>query len=105
MSLVGNEQPAPPKPRKRRKNTEFWRACRFLYPYRRLVVISIISALFVGGLTTGGLAAMLPILRVLMNDDTVGGWVDRQIVAQQLGITLSDEKLPHVVSIPKPTPA
>ena len=31
----------PAEPRKRRKNTEFWRACRYLGPYRRIVTISI----------------------------------------------------------------
>ena len=30
------------KPTKRRKNTEFWRACAYLGPYRRIVVISIV---------------------------------------------------------------
>src|SRR6478672_5037966 len=66
-------------PRKRRKNTEFWRACRFLAPYRRIVAISIICAFGVGFITTVGLGAMLPILRVLLNNDTIQGYVDKQI--------------------------
>jgi hypothetical protein len=47
-------------PKKRRKNTEFWRACRFLAPYRRIVIISVICAFGVGFLTTVVITAMLP---------------------------------------------
>src|SRR5438067_4247871 len=67
--------------RKRRKNTEFWRACRYLAPYRRIVIISIVCAFGVGVITTTGLGAMLPILRVLLNGETIQSSVDHQIEA------------------------
>src|SRR5947207_14246407 len=70
-----------PDSRKRRKNTEFWRACRYLAPYRRIVIISIVCAFGVGVITTTGLGAMLPILRVLLNGETIQSSVDRQISA------------------------
>src|SRR5438046_7271914 len=70
-----------PDSRKRRKNTEFWRACRYLAPYRRIVIISIVCAFGVGVITTTGLGAMLPILRVLLNHETIQSSVDRQIEA------------------------
>src|SRR3954470_11653405 len=89
----------PATPRKRRKNTEFWRACRFLAPYRRMVTTSIIAAFLVGLITTGGLAALLPILRVLINEDTISGWVDRQVVERRIGVALSEERQPHIVRI------
>jgi ABC-type multidrug transport system fused ATPase/permease subunit len=75
--------------RKKRGNTQFWRACRFLVPYRRMVIVSVLAAVFVGAVTTGGLAVMLPILRVLINNDTVQSWVDRQIVETRFGVGLS----------------
>jgi subfamily B ATP-binding cassette protein MsbA len=78
-------------PRKRRKNTEFWRACGYLRPYRRIVATSIVCAFLVGFITTAGLGAMLPILRVLLNGDTIQGYVDRQIVQSRLGVTLSED--------------
>ncbi len=78
------------QPRKRRKNTEFWRACRFLAPYRRIVIISIICAFLVGGITAAGLGAMLPILQVLINGGTLQGWVDQTIAEHRLGASLSD---------------
>jgi len=81
---------APDKPRKDKSNASFWRACRYLYPYRRIVGISVVCALFVGFISASGLATMLPILRVLINGDTIQGWVDRQIVEQRYGVTLLD---------------
>lgn len=59
------------EPKKRGKNVHFWRACRFLGPYRRIVTISAVCAFLMGLIYTGGLGAMLPILRVLVNGDTV----------------------------------
>src|SRR5262249_21339666 len=69
-------QPPPDQPRKSRKNTEFWRACHYLGPYRRIVIVSIVCAFFVGGITAAGLGAMLPILQVLLNNETLQGYVD-----------------------------
>src|SRR6266487_6981706 len=91
MNDVNPQNPLPLeyKPRKG-KNVYFRRALRYLYPYRRIVIISIASAFLVGLIFTSGLAAMLPILRVLLNGDTLQGWVDRQIVEQRLGVSLED---------------
>jgi len=77
-------------PQRRRKNTEFWRACRYLGPYRRIVIVSIVCAFFVGGITAAGVGAMLPILQVLLNNETLQGYVDRQIVNQRVGVVLDE---------------
>src|SRR3954465_12933103 len=82
-----------PIQRKRRKNTEFWRACRYLGPYRRMVAISIACAFGVGVITTTGLGAMLPILRVLLNGDTIQSSVDRQI-SNSTGMAATAPNLP-----------
>src|SRR5215213_3176963 len=74
--------------KKRGKNTHFWRACRYLGPYRRIVTISAVSAFLMGLIYTGGLGAVLPILRVLVNGDTVQSWTDRQIAESRLGARL-----------------
>ena len=50
-----------------------------------------IAALFVGLSTAGGLMSMLPIIRVLINGDTVQDWFYRQTVEQRLGVKLSQE--------------
>src|SRR5437867_4242183 len=86
--------------RKRRKNTHFWRAFRFLAPHRRIVVISIISAFFVGMVFTSGMSATLPIIKVLINGETIQGWVDRQILEKRLDISLAEkEENPHVLRV------
>jgi ABC-type multidrug transport system fused ATPase/permease subunit len=56
-------------PSKRRKHGEFWRACRFLAPYRVYVVISIASALLSGIVLTSGVGAMYPIVESMTSDN------------------------------------
>jgi ABC-type multidrug transport system fused ATPase/permease subunit len=68
----------------------FRRALRFLYPYRGLVVISIVCAIFVSGAFAGGLGTLLPIMRVFLNGDTVRSWIDRVIAQRRLGVTFAD---------------
>ena len=34
---------------------------------------------------------MLPILRVLINEDTLQGWVDREVAGKRFDITLIEE--------------
>jgi len=90
---------AEPK-RKRKRNADFWRACRYLAPYRRLMIISIVCAFFVGGAFTSSLVTVLPIIRVLINNDTVPDWLDRQIADHRLGVTLStDPDQPRILSM------
>src|SRR5258706_5493703 len=80
-----------PKREKRDQSVAyFWRALRYLAPHRRLVGISIGCAVLVGLTFTGGLSAMLPILRVLMNGETVQTWSGRLIAEKRLEIKLAD---------------
>jgi subfamily B ATP-binding cassette protein MsbA len=82
---------APAQSRKRSKHREFWRAARFLRPYRGLVMISIVCAVLVAFIMTSGLGAMLPLLKVLIEGDTVQAWVDRTIVESKYNIKLSED--------------
>lgn len=72
-----------PLTKKKRRHGEFWRACRFLAPYRVHVVIAIVSAFASGLVFTGGLSAMYPIINVLLNNQTVSAMVDEKVVGQQ----------------------
>ncbi|MGB7159477.1 MAG: ABC transporter ATP-binding protein [Tepidisphaeraceae bacterium] len=94
--------------RDRKKNAEFWRAIRFLAPYRRMVAVSIVCALLVGAVFTTGLGAMLPVFKVLLEDQTVAQWMDRQIVEKRLGMSLLsdafDPKEPDRVQVAKVRP-
>src|SRR3954470_9627265 len=70
--------------------TYFWRALRYLAPHRRLVIISIGCAFLVGLTFTGGLSAMLPILRVLMNGETVQVWAGKAVAESRLNVKFAD---------------
>src|SRR3712207_3014603 len=47
------------KPSKSKDSTQFWRAARHLWPYRRIIGVSILCAFFVGLAVSSGLTAML----------------------------------------------
>ena len=59
----------------RKSNRDFWRATRFLRPYRKTIAISILCALLTGVLAAGGLMTLIPILRVLVRGQTVQQYV------------------------------
>ena len=86
-----------------RNTAEFWRACRYLAPHRKIVAISVVCAVLVGLTFASGLGALLPILRILVNGDTMQGWVQRQAVENRLGVKLAEDAGDvHVVSVPHP---
>ena len=76
---------------KSKNNRYFWRACGYLYPYRRLVLISIVCAIFVSGAFAGGLGTLMPMMRVFLNGDTVINWAQREIVQLRLGVSFADQ--------------
>src|SRR5215212_5568970 len=81
----------PPKSQRKRSLAPFQRAMRSLWPYKSMVGISIVCALFVGVFFAGGITAMLPIMRVLLNGDTLAGWAERQIAADRLDVAFNDD--------------
>jgi len=58
------------RPKRDKSLSAFMRAARYLFPYWKIVTISISCAIFVGLATAGGITTMLPIMRVLLNGDT-----------------------------------
>jgi ABC-type multidrug transport system fused ATPase/permease subunit len=84
----------------------FWRASRFLWPYRKLVGTSVVAAVFVGLFLTSGLGAVLPIFQILINGDTIPNWVGRQTASQRLGLLVADDpKSLRVVQVKPDLPA
>ncbi len=63
------------KNRPKKSTADFRRACRFLSPYRGMVAASIAAAVGSGLFFTIGLSALFPILKVLLNGQTVQQWV------------------------------
>jgi subfamily B ATP-binding cassette protein MsbA len=82
---------APREQRKKNKSTaDFWRACRYLGPHRKIVMISILCAFVVGLTSAGGAGALLPILRLLVNQDTLQNYAARVVVSHRLSVDLAD---------------
>ena len=65
--------------RQKKSSADFRRACRFLYPYRGMVAASIAAAVGSGVFFTVGLSALFPILKVLLNGQTVQQWVHERM--------------------------
>ena len=91
LSLPLLETADPQIQRKKKNRDAFWRACRYLGPHRRLVLISVICAIVVGITFTSGLGTMLPVMQVLIKNGTVQDWVNRSIVEERLNVRLSTE--------------
>ena len=70
------------KARRRAKPDSFWRACRFLAPYRAMVAASIACAFASNAFFVGGLGVLLPILQILIDGQTVPGWVAGRIASE-----------------------
>jgi hypothetical protein len=68
------------------KHRHFWRACRYLWPYRAKVTVSIIAAFFVGLALTGGLTTMIPIMNVIFGGDTIQSWMYRRMAEHRLNL-------------------
>lgn len=51
----------------------------FVWPYRRMAILSIICALFISVLWAGNLSTVLPLVRVLFQDKNLHQYVDEQI--------------------------
>lgn len=81
----------------------FLRAARFAWPYRRRMLISVLCAVFVGATGTIGLSMLLPIMQVLLAEDTIPQYVDRSLAERRLGATLADE--PNGLRILRVSPA
>ena len=68
----------------------WWRVLRGVWPYRTLVMISIICALGVGLSYASGVAVMLPVLKIFISTEGIHGWADRTAAQERLGVTLWD---------------
>jgi ABC-type multidrug transport system fused ATPase/permease subunit len=75
----------PEKKPKNRRNTEFWRAAKYLFPYRRLVALSLICAFLAGTIMTSGIATIIPVIQVLIKGQTLQESVRQTIAGRVSG--------------------
>ena len=71
------------------------KALTYLWPHRRLVLISTLCAIVCAIASITGLSTMAPILQVFFKGDTVQAWVDREVACYRLGAKLEND--PHSV--------
>jgi subfamily B ATP-binding cassette protein MsbA len=82
------------------RRRHFWRACRYLWPYRAKVTVSIVAAFFVGLALAGGLTTMIPILQVVFNGDTIQSWMYRRTAEHRLNVNfVPDSKVVQIINI------
>ncbi len=72
--------PAPPFRKNKRSRREFFRACRFLWPHKKLVAVSVVCAIMTGAFTAMGLGTVVPLLRMLVSGQSIRSLVDAQLV-------------------------
>jgi subfamily B ATP-binding cassette protein MsbA len=77
--------------KKKKDLVDFWRAARFLLPYRRKITISVVAAFFIGLAMAGGLGSIIPVLRVLISGDTIPSWINRTIAESRMDIKIASE--------------
>src|SRR5688572_29455155 len=104
-SLTETER-RPGRPSKSKDSTHFWRAARHLWPYRKIIAVSVVCALFVGLAVSTGLTTLVPIMRVLFSRQTVGDWANEQVAQKRLGAKLTGfNGTLEVVHVTDDTPA
>jgi subfamily B ATP-binding cassette protein MsbA len=83
------------KDSKKGRPGDFLKALTYLWPHRRLVIISTLCAIVCAVASITGLSTMAPILQVFFKGDTVQAWVDREVACYRLGAKLEND--PHSV--------
>jgi len=64
----------------------FRRVLRYLIPQYREIAVSVLCAFFVGILFSLSIAAMLPLMKVMIGEEGPHGWIERAIIQHRCGI-------------------
>src|SRR5438045_2589417 len=94
----------PAAPPRKKSTRDFWRATRFIWPYRRTILFSFFSALFVGLAMSLSLASLTPVMKVLLSKQTIRLWADSTVAEQRLGVKFMEDS-PDIVVQVKPNGA
>ncbi len=77
----------------------FFRAAKYLKPYRSRLAVAIICVICISILWAGGLGMALPALKVLISPEGLHGWAWNSMTGDRLGATVVQQKLPAGVPI------
>ncbi|GJM25464.1 MAG: hypothetical protein DHS20C16_18790 [Phycisphaerae bacterium] len=70
------------------RTPHFRRMLRLVWPHRRLVLIGLVASIVYGFLNSAGIVSVLPVLKVMLSDEGLHGWVDRSVAENRLGVEL-----------------
>src|SRR3954466_6876988 len=68
----------------------WWRVLRGVFPYRWMVVLSMICALGVGLSYASGVAVMLPVMKIFVSAEGIQGWANRTAAQSRLDLVMWD---------------
>jgi subfamily B ATP-binding cassette protein MsbA len=70
------------------RSPEFKRLLRLIWPHRRLIIIGFICSVIFAFLHAVGVLGVLPILKVMLSDEGLHGWVYRSAAQGRLNLSL-----------------
>jgi subfamily B ATP-binding cassette protein MsbA len=71
------------------RSPEFRRTLRLIWPHRRFVFIGLLASILFGLLHSVSIIGVLPVLKVMLTDEGLHGWVDRSVAEDRLHCTLN----------------
>ncbi|MBI9016116.1 MAG: ABC transporter ATP-binding protein [Phycisphaerae bacterium] len=69
------------------------RVLKYVFKHYKLVIISIICALGTATLFAASLTAMLPLMKIIITDEGMAGWVNRSVIKSSSGLSFSESEL------------
>jgi len=80
---------------------DFWRSMRYLWPYRVRLGGALLCVLAISVLWGGGLAAVLPTMKILLSPEGLHGWAYNSVADNRLGATIVQRMAPEGVQSPQ----
>ena len=71
----------------------FFKSLSYLKPYRKRLALSITFVIMIAGLYGGGLAMLLPGIKILISPEGFHGWAWNSIVSEKLDAKVSERKM------------
>ncbi len=82
-----------------KKKAPFWRVFEYVKPQWRRVVVVILTAAMIGVLFALSFATIIPLLKVMMGEEGLHGWVDRKVCGWRYGV---DFDVPEIADFADP---
>ena len=70
------------------RSREFRRLIAFVRPFRGMLAGGLLLTILFAGLHTVSVAGAFPVFQILLEEEGIGGWIDRTVAGRRLGVTL-----------------